>query len=498
MKIFKTSQVREIDKRTLEKEDITSSMLMDRASLALYNRIRKLINKNDEVLILAGPGNNGGDALSVSLMMEEAGYKIKNCLCFFDKKISADTSLREKKLTNKISIKKAGDLPDLNQFDIIIEGLFGSGLNRPAEGDFAEIIKEVNKSSAKKISIDIPGGLFGEDNRLNNKDTIIKAEYTLSLQFPKISFLLSENEEYTGNLAILDFGLNKDVIEETHTDFFYTQKENIELKTRKKFSHKGSFGKILNIAGSKGMAGAAVLSTKAALKTGAGLVTARIPENINDIIQISVPEAITSIYTNNEFWIDTDDIKKWSAISVGPGLGKSKEKVLCMKKIFMQKPEKLVIDADALNIISDDEELLNNLPENSIITPHPGEFSRLTKKNYSTGYERLKEAIEFAKKHHIFIVLKGANTAIITPEGKCHFNSTGNSGLSTAGSGDVLTGIIVSLLGQGYSHKDACITGVYIHGLSADIAVSSDQSEESLTAGDIINNIGKTFKKISQ
>lgn len=496
MKIFETKYIKQIDSSTIKKEQINSSELMERAGQSLFEKIRSIVNIDSKILILAGPGNNGGDALVVSRLLLNKNYKVKTLTCFFNKNISKDTNINLKKLYVCDKLEDTKDLKNLDNFDFIIDGLFGSGLNRPIEGQYADIITFVNNSKSKVISIDIPSGLMGEDNRKNIKKNIIQANYTLTIQIPKLSFLLFENEKFVGEIYIIDINLDKEKIESLFTPYNVVEKSYIKsiIKNRNKFSNKGNFGRILNIAGSYGMAGAAILSSKASLRMGAGLVFCRTTKEINDIIQISSPETIVKPYENDLFY-DNLDLDKYNAICVGPGLGTNKTKESELKKLLLKRPKNLLIDADALNLISKNKNLLDIIPQNSIITPHPGEFSRLTEKKYETGYERLQDAISFAKTHKIYIVLKGYYTATITPEGICYFNPTGNSGMSTAGSGDVLSGIIASLLGQGYSSLKACILGTYIHGYSADLALK-DESQESLIASDIIKYIGKSYNKL--
>lgn len=502
MKIFRTDQIREIDRKTMELEGISSLELMDRAAYAIFERIVSVVSRTCKIMVVAGPGNNGGDALAIARLLEKERYAVKTCVCNFGKKLSEDESIQLDRLkdlspTNILQPETAEGMDACKEFDVIIDGLFGSGLSRPLEGNFAAAVRWMNSQNAIIISIDMPSGLLGERNNENNVQNIVRANLVIGLQFPRLSYLLAENEPFICEWQLVDIGIKPQVIYDLNTDFNITELSEIRsiLHERKKFSHKGKYGRCLLISGSYGMAGASILASRGVLRTGAGLLTVRIPSEIMTILQTSVPEAMVQTYECGEFWDDACSADAWSAIAVGPGLGKSPSKRASLLRLLKKKPKKLLLDADALNLIAEDNSLIGLIPENTIITPHPGEYDRLSGKTFSNGYDRLEDAISFAVKYHLNLVLKGAYTACINPSGKCHFNSTGNPGMATAGSGDVLTGIIVSLLAQGYSPEDACKLGTFIHGLSADLALDR-QSEESLLSGDIADNMGKAFKFI--
>jgi NAD(P)H-hydrate epimerase len=501
MKIFLTEKIRQLDSETIRIEGIRSYELMDRAADAIYKKLRLSFTKNDRILVIAGPGNNGGDALAVAGLLINSGHKVCTLLCNFRKDLSEDALLqydRLKKTTgavisNPLSVK---DINLSDSFDVIIDGLFGSGLNRPLEGEFAEIVNWINNQHVTVVSIDIPSGLFGENNS-ENPGPVVISDYVIGLQFPKLAFLMPENHKYIKKWDTADIGLNQEAIENCETGFYMsnTSFANSILHIRNKFSHKGDFGRGLLISGSKGMAGAAVLAAKGAIRSGIGLLTLRVPDDIYTIVQTSVPEAMASTYQNDLFWDETISGKSWTAAGIGPGLGLSENKKDSLKRLLCSGIEKIVLDADAINIIAEDNTLLELLHKGCIMTPHPGEFERLTGQKYSSGYERLEAAIEFAVKHSVNLVLKGAYTACINYNGICRFNSSGNPGMATGGSGDVLTGIILSLLCQGYSCEEASVLGTYLHGLSADLSLQK-QSQESLIAGDIPNHLGKAFNII--
>ena len=502
MKLFLTDQIRELDKYTIKYEPIESIYLMERAAIAFTNTFCSRFQDFGKIIIFAGPGNNGGDALAIARMLYLKEYAIEIYLFNPAGNLSVDCLENKKQLQSLPQIKfqevTKGNFnaPDLNENDIVIDGLFGSGLNKPLEGGFASVVGYINSSPSTVVSIDIPSGLFGENNSGNTKDTIIQADYTYTFQFPKISFLFAENEQFLGKVEILDIELHPRGIDATDTPFYLIQKRDVQkiLKTRSLFAHKGNFGHALLIAGSLGKMGAAVLAGKACLRSGAGLLTAHIPQTGNTILQTSLPEAMTSIDANELKFSAVPDLDMYNAVAVGPGIT-TDEIVTSAFCDLLQKSEKpLILDADALNIISKDPSLLELIPPNSILTPHPKEFDRLAGTS-SSSYERLHKAMEFATSNNVFIVLKGKYTAICTPEGECRFNATGNPGMATAGSGDVLTGILLGLMAQSYTPFEAAVLGVYLHGFAGDIALE-DNSEESLLSGDIIRCLGMSFKEI--
>ncbi len=501
IKIFTTDIVKKLDKYTIENEPISSIDLVERAASAFVHEFTRRFIKQNRVIVFAGFGNNGADALAIARMLIENSYKVETYLFAGKSFLSADCATNKNRLleidevefTEVISNFEA---PELGEHDIVIDGLFGSGLNRPLEGGHAGVVDYINDSDAIVVSIDMPSGLFGEDNSANNLDAIIKADLTLTFGFPKLAFLFAENEPYVGEWKVLDIGIHEDIIYQTQTPYSLITEDdiNISLQPRSKFAHKGTFGHALLIAGSRGKIGAAVLSSKACLRSGVGLLTTHIPQVGESIMQTALPEAMISIDTNADFFTLVPDISNYSAIGIGPGLEKQIKTKIALEHLLLKEEKPLVIDADALNLIASDVNLLESIPEKSILTPHPKEFDRLAGDSNSS-YERLRKAREFAMEHKVCIVLKGAYTAICTPGGNTYFNSNGNPGMATAGSGDVLTGIILGLLAQGYSPETASAVGVFIHGAAGDLAANF-LSEESMLAGDIIEMLGKAFRQM--
>ncbi len=499
MKIFKTSQVIEADNYTIKHEPIASIDLMERAAINCFKKIIKKSN-SDNYIIFAGLGNNGGDGLVIARLLAEKKKTVKVYILNLNNKFSDDfiinlERLKKQNIVKVSEIKSASDFPKLENNELIIDSLFGSGLTRPLEDLSAKLVQHINENNNIVYAIDIPSGLFGEDNSKNISDNIIKANKTFTFEFPKLSFLFAENYKYTGKFYIINIGVHKDFIDKTDTDFYFTKKADVIplIKKRDKFSHKGDYGHALLITGSYGMMGAGVLSAKACLRTGVGLLSTYIPKSGYEIMQTSVPEAMCRVYYNEDNSIE--DFGNYSAIGIGSGLGKTEKSKQILQSLLENHKQPIVIDADALNLISENKNLLKLIPENSIITPHPKEFERLTQ-NYKTSAERIYAQIEFSTKHKIYVVLKGAYTSVSTPKGKCHFNTTGNAGMATAGSGDVLTGIILSLLAQGYSSENAAKFGVYLHGLAGDIA-RKKYGIESVISSDIIKSIGKAYIKLS-
>ena len=496
MKFFSTSQIRELDKFTIENEPIASIDLMERAAVAFTNKYIELFKSDNPVCILSGPGNNGGDALAVARLLLQRGYHV-SAILLSSGTLSADCKANYRRMEIQFPrsvselTKKFID-PEISNDTVIIDGIFGSGLSRPAEGIFSDAINWINSTGRKIVSIDIPSGLHGEVNP-DLSVPIVKANYTFSLQFPKLAFLFHENDTFVGQFFTLDINLHPIAIASTASNFYFQQHCDIAqlIKPRPDFSHKGTFGHALIIAGSKGMAGASVLAGKAALRSGTGLVSIHGPASNRIIVQSSVPELIFYSDKSEDHITEIKLVDKYAAVAIGPGIGQSDETTAFLNETLGKLDSPCVLDADALNLIGQNKEMLALIPKNSILTPHPKEFERLfgTSKN---SYERMLKAQEMAQKYHLIIILKGRYTLIATPDGKLTFNSSGNSGMATAGTGDILTGLLVSFLAQSYSPENAAKAGVFIHGLAGDMSIGS-QSKESLIAGDIIDHLGKAF-----
>jgi NAD(P)H-hydrate epimerase len=501
IKIFSCSQVREIDRYTIENEPVSSVDLMERAAGKLFGWISARHSRSESFTIFTGPGNNGGDGLVLARLMHHAGYRVRVFHLGFTEKVSPEWKVNHDRLLEagdlSVSIVMSkDDLPMMHEDEIIIDAIFGSGLARPADGLAAHTISHINRSGNKVISVDIPSGLFGENNSGNNPETIIRASSTLTFQFPKLAFMFADNHIYTGEWYILPIGLHAEAERRLPTPYMMPEKEDVAslIKKRGKFDHKGNYGHGLLMAGSRDKAGAAILAARAALRTGIGLITCHVPSEACTVIQASLPEAMIHPDKDPSEISEAFYADNFSAAGAGPGIGTSEKTSQALKSLLALTGKPPVLDADALNIFGLNKNWLKGLPHNSILTPHPKEFERIAGKT-SGGYERLIRQISFSSEYKCIVVLKGAHTSVSLPDGRVFFNSTGNPGMATAGSGDVLTGIILSLLSQGYEPENAALAGVYIHGLAGDIA-SEKLPFESIIASDIIDNIGNAFKQL--
>jgi NAD(P)H-hydrate epimerase len=497
MKILSSVQVRAIDAYTIESEPISSLNLMERASMRFVEWYVLHFEAHSTIKIFCGMGNNGGDGLAIARLLHQKGYDIEAFVIRHAEKSTDDFYENEKRLKSIqpiYEIRTEKEIPTVLEKDIVIDAIFGIGLTRTIRGISAQVIDYLNECSCfAKISVDIASGLMADVHSEEGHYSIFKPDITLTFQTPKLAFLLPQNEAYVGKWEILPIGLSEKKMEEEPTSYFYTSETFIKkiIKKRKKFSHKGSFGHILLMGGSYGKMGAVVLATKAALRTGVGLATAYVPRCGYTIIQSTVPEAmcLTDSYENHIS--EAPDIERFDAVAVGIGMDILSKPWHALSELLQISHRPLVIDADALNLMSIHPELIEKLPENSILTPHPKEFERLVGAS-ANHFERLKQLKAFSTKYKVIVVLKGAHSAVALPTGNVHFNSTGNPGMATAGSGDVLTGMIVALLGQGYMPSEAAILGVYLHGLAGDIA-AKQYSQPSMLASDITDAIGKAY-----
>lgn len=501
IKIFATDQVKELDQYTILHEPVSSIDLVERASTVFMHEFCRRFSKQHRIIVFAGQGNNGADALAISRLLKDEAYRVETYLFNPTHHLSVDCEMNKQRLLamDQVEFTEVTDdfaPPVLGKQDIVIDGLFGSGLNRPLTGGFAGVVAYINQSEATVVSIDIPSGLFGEDNRTNEQQAIIQADLTLTFGFPKLAFLLPENAAFTGEWKVLDIGIHPDIVRETSTPYSMVTEEDIAqvFRPRPKFAHKGTFGHALLIAGSRGKLGSSVLSAKACLRTGAGLITVHTPQCGEVVFQTAFPEAMLNFDPNQEFFTALPDLSSYDVIGVGPGIGQRLETGAALERLLQGASKPIVMDADALNIMASNKDLLLRVPPRSILTPHTKEFDRLAGDS-ATGYERLMKAQSFAQQYKVCVVLKGAYTATCTPSGKVFFNSTGNPGISTAGSGDVLTGVILGLLSQGYEPETAAVAGVFLHGTAGDLAAQA-YSEESMLAGDLVKMLGKAYKQI--
>jgi NAD(P)H-hydrate epimerase len=494
MKIFTAAQIREWDKYTGSVELVTSLHLMERAAIACFKWLQKNTSSK-HFTIFCGSGNNGGDGLVIARLLHKAKYTVEVYMLNSDKR-TTENALNLKRLSSlkvkRAFISTAKDFPNIAKDTIVIDAIYGTGLDGPLKNIAAQLVDHINQQAATVVSIDMPSGLIAD--KYSGEEAIIKATHTLSFEINKLAFILAADAGYMGEVHLLNINLSGKYYETTPANFETIDEPLINkiYKPRNPFAHKYHFGHALLYAGSNKMMGAGILCTKACLRAGAGLATIQLPAGASAIINVSVPEAITSS-TN-------DTAKSWlkkTAIAVGPGLELSAKNKQLVKKLLSGWQGPLVIDATGLSLLAPNMGLLPlRKLHPAILTPHTGEFEKLFGKT-SNPFERLQLAMEKAVTLKCYIVLKGRHTLIAGPDGYGYFNSNGNAGMATAGSGDVLTGILGGLLAQGYREKEACILGVYLHGLAGDIAAEK-LSQEAMIAHDIIDYLGAAFKQIKK
>lgn len=501
MKILSCKQQQLADAYTIKNEPILSIDLMERAATCCFNWIINNLPTQNTFTILCGIGNNGGDGLAIASMLNNKGIKVNVYLIKFAKKLSPDCATNLKRLTKQgVTVTEITNKKNINinNNSIIVDAIFGSGLTRPIEGFVAQIIQKVNEAKNKVIAIDLPAGLFCEDNSNNNINNIVKANYTLTFQSPKLAMLFPSNNKFVGKWEVLDIGIHKNFINNVDCNNIYITKQLIQpiLHNRTKIAHKGTFGHALLAVGSKGKIGAAILSAKACLRSGVGLLSIQLPAIGYQILQESVPEAMVQVDEKEDIISKIENIEKYDAIGVGPGIGIDSLTQQALKVLIQNTTIPLVLDADAINMLAQNKTWLSFLPPFSILTPHPKEFERLVGK-WKSDYHRYQLQLDFSAKYQVYIILKGAHTSISTPNKQMYFNSTGNPGMATAGSGDVLTGIITSLVAQKYAMFESCILGVYLHGLAGDYA-KNKIGEEAMIASDIIEALPLAFNALKK
>ncbi len=505
MKIFSSKDIKDLDAATCEAQGIDSLTLMERAANAVAKEIRNRFLPSRRIVVVAGPGNNGGDALAVSRILAEQGYEhIEVYLFNVRGQLSEECEAQKQRLIESEAKVQFNEItrsfipPQLSETDIIVDGLFGVGLRDPLTEGFAQVARLINESGAYVISIDIPSGLAAEWNANFLFRNMVHANLTLTFQFPKLSFFFGEHADIIGDLVVLDIGLDRKALKSMRSEWLLIEGRTIHklLRPRNPFSAKRDYGSVMIFAGSMGMMGAAVLCARATLKCGAGLATVHAPRTGITILQTAAPEAMFEPDRHERVISDMSLHHTHQAVAVGPGIGTNDLTVNALESLLKTCKSPLVLDADALNCIVKRPALLSMLPPRTIITPHIGEFDRLFG-DQPTSEARLKKAIEVAKHYEIVIVLKGHHTMIVRPSGNqiVYFNSTGNAGMATAGAGDVLTGVIAGFLAQGIQPENAAALGVFVHGRAGDIA-SEELGEYGVIASDISDRLGRAIKDV--
>ena len=485
-KIISAEQTRRADRYTIENEPVASIDLMERASVAFVQAVEDTLRTTDRILVVCGTGNNGGDGLAVTRILRQKGYSVNAAIVYFSETLSHDCAANAIRLNDVVEVCDVSELPDASAYSVIVDALFGSGLSRPADGLARAAIEWMNDAAAQRISIDVPSGMFCD--ALNVKDAIVYADLVVSFQRPKRVFFFPESGPFVKCWKCADIGLNEEFIQSLKSNEFVLDKRiQQQLKERKRFSHKGTYGHALIVAGSYGKIGAAVLAARACMRSGAGLTTGHIPKCGYSTLQSSVPEAMCITDPEMDFVSQLPDCSMFNAMGIGPGLGTHAKTVEFLRQLLNATTQPIVLDADALNMLSEHPDLLNSLPKNSILTPHPKEFERLVGA-WADSEERLAKQKEFSSAYNCIVVLKDAHTCVSDSGGNAFFNTSGNPGMATGGSGDVLTGMITGLLAQGYSALNSACIGVYFHGRAGDTAAEL-RGRVSMMASDVIEAI---------
>jgi hydroxyethylthiazole kinase-like uncharacterized protein yjeF len=499
--ILTAEQVREADRYTIRHEPVASIDLMERAADAASRELGTLIGPGEHVDIVCGPGNNGGDGLAIARMLRKSGHAVRAWLIRTgDLSPDCSENLRRLRELDAAAVKEIAAPENLQQYTgaWIVDALFGTGLTRPAEGLAAAAIRSINTAGRPVVSVDMPSGLYA-DAPVPADAVVVRATVTLTFESPKLAFLMPENDRYVGTWRSLSIGLDQEYIRGLRCGTYYVTAAQVGswFRPRRRFSHKGDFGRALLVAGSRGMMGAAVLAARACLRSGCGVLTAHLPKAGVPVMQGALPEAIVRADADEAFFteLEQDEIQLADAIGAGPGIAQEARTANGIHNL-LQANKPVVLDADALNILASNRSWLESLPQTTILTPHPGEFRRLAG-NAADGFDNHRLLYSFATAHNAITVLKGAYTCTALPDGTRYFNSTGSPSLSIPGSGDVLTGIILSLLAQGFSADKAAIAGVFLHGLAGDIAVGESGSV-GLLASDIVRCIPYAIDRLSE
>ncbi len=497
LKILTANQIRHVDQFTIKKEPISSIDLMERASASFVDWFLDKFPHGISIHIFCGIGNNGGDGLAIARMLLQRKYSVKVNVVGDIERGSKEFKVNFKRLRefSEIQLIKSNDkLYPIGEDSVVIDAIFGSGLGRNVEGLFADVINFINYQNALIISVDISSGL--KPDTFTDSSAVVKPDYTVSFQIPKLAFMFPENADYVGDWLVLDIGLNRQYIDGLKSDHHLLEESDFNevFTPRKKFTHKGQAGRVLLIAGSISKTGAAILSAKSILRSGAGLLTVHIPQESLNAMQFSIPEAMVDLDAHSDYFSFPPAVQQYSSIGIGPGLGNNSITAKAFEELLKQVKKPIVVDADAINILADHPELLEQLPAQSILTPHPKEFQRLVG-DWRNDFDKLDKQIEFSKKYFVNLVVKGAHSCITNTKGEVFFNNSGNPGMATAGSGDVLTGIICGILGQGIVPELALKAGVFIHGMAGDIAVEKT-GEISMIASDIIDHLPQAFKRV--
>lgn len=492
MKILSIPQVQAADQYTIEHEPISSLNLMERAATALFAWCQKHISLDQNIAIVCGPGNNGGDGLALARLLWENGYKHLNVL-YVKEEGSPDFTANWKRLPKGISTFSLAEdayQADLSNADYLIDALFGSGLRRLPEGQYAEWIQEMNASSAIKVAIDLPSGLLGDAWDKIIPELVFKADYTLSFQLPKKSLVHPISCHLAGKLEVLDIGLHPQFLASAPSDWHWLTEREVGqfFKQRKKHSYKGDYGHALFLAGSESTLGAALIAAEAGLRSGLGLLHVNLPDAAFSAINTRLPEAMVQ---KRDFQ-SLPDLQRYNAILLGPGLGRDSQTAEFIRGVLEKSRRNLILDADALYHLSEHPEWFSHLPKGTLLTPHPGEYRRILGVEV-LGSDQLERGLQLAKEHQIYILLKGSISTLLSPDGSLHFYDFGSSALAKGGSGDLLAGLISGFIAQAYSVEEAVAICVYLQGKAARLAEAKIGSPAAVLSSDILKEIGAAF-----
>jgi NAD(P)H-hydrate epimerase len=501
MKILNAEQIRLMDTYTIQNEPISSLDLMERAASVCAHWILQHLPKNQAFLVYCGGGNNGGDGLAITRILSDNQLNCKAILLKSRGRLSPDNQANLDRLSEKypnhiLVVSNDDPVPSPDKGSIVIDAIFGTGLKGDLSGNELVATKQINASGCKVVSIDIPSGITSDKTTQFIKNNTVKANHTLTFQYLKPCQVMPENLQQIGQLLVLDIGLDARGLSQFEAEMELVSIDLIRgmIKDRPTAGHKGEFGHATIMAGGTGKAGAGILAAKSCLRSGCGLISLIVPQSENVIFQSSVPEAMTICYGDNRPSISIPI--KTTALAVGPGIGTSPTTKETLHRLIELWGKPLIADADALNILSESPELLDKLPNGSLLTPHIGEFERLIKKSTSNDFERLDEQKALSRMLNCIILLKGAFTKITTPEGRVWVNPTGNAGMAKGGSGDILTGLIAGLAARGHSIEDAAVIGAYLHGLAGDLCAQT-LGMEAMHASDIIEAIPQAWQEIT-
>jgi ADP-dependent NAD(P)H-hydrate dehydratase / NAD(P)H-hydrate epimerase len=499
-KILSVPQIREADAFTIANEPITSVDLMERAGHACFSYMSRFIPLDDQVGVVAGRGNNGGDGLVIARLLHDRGYSVTVFLVGNDTTGSPDFMVNLERLqqlgVQPVSLDDGLDDLVFEAFDWLVDALFGSGLTRPVTGLSGRVIDAMNHARSHVVSIDIPSGLFADTFTSPLTGSIVEADTTLSLELPKLAMLMPSCYLYTGLWKVVSIGLHKGFLRTVYSPYriFCREDAVAVFMLRDRVSHKGNHGHGMLVAGSRGKGGAALLAAHAALRSGIGLLTAAIPEVLELPFHVSLPEAMLRVDPLHDETLLREDLDHFEAIAMGPGCGVGHDAEQLLKGVIQSHRQKLLLDADALNLLSMYPEWLCDLPENTILTPHPKEFDRLAGKAQN-DFHRLELAAQFARHNKCVVVLKTAFPVVVTPHGTCTFSVQGNAGLAKGGSGDALTGVILGLLCRGYPAENAALLGVWLHARAATL-VAETTGLDAMLPSDVIRMLGKAFREL--